>query len=222
VARVEPALPVSMASADHAHAITGAVPPRSAAATLAAAPVPQVGDPAMPADLAFTRPVQPDANPAVAAVARAHRSGKDLQALSPLSEVPDFSWATYCLDPAAYCALSIPGRAYQSAQPGPDVPPLRYAGGTDLTVPMGGTCRLGALTIPHAPVSALAFGLGAFANDLTAITVQADERGEAWIEYHATAGTVGAVTVLVASPVASGQLSFQITVEVRNDQTALR
>jgi len=54
--------------------------------------------------------------------------------------------------------------------------------------------------------------LGTFSNGLTAITVRADEEGVAKATYTASGGVIADVSVLVGSPLASGQVSFFVFV----------
>ena len=53
---------------------------------------------------------------------------------------------------------------------------------------------------------------GAFENDLTSITVQADAAGAASVRFMATVGTVDAVHILSASPLSAGQVAFLVRV----------
>ncbi|HUY35193.1 MAG TPA: hypothetical protein VMV69_20780 [Pirellulales bacterium] len=53
---------------------------------------------------------------------------------------------------------------------------------------------------------------GAFENQLTSITVQADAQGMAEAKFLATAGTIANIHILAASPLASGQARFIVNV----------
>ena len=154
-------------------------------------------------------------NEAVRAVIDAARSGQHPERLSPLVTPATFDAAVYRRDPAAYCRVVEPGRVFQSATPGSEVPQLLPASPTGVTIPALGSTPLCVTTVPGAPVTFTSEGGGAFANGLTSITVPADDAGRAEVAFTATEGTFAIATILAGSPLAAGQVSFAITIEER-------
>jgi len=65
---------------------------------------------------------------------------------------------------------------------------------------------------PGAPVTFTSFDLGQFENQLTSITVRADDKGIATARFIGSPGTINDVNILVASPVNSGQAKFAVNV----------
>ena len=161
-----------------------------------------------------TPAIDPDANPEVASVVAALREKKHPERLSPMNSLPAFDAKAYQADPQAYLNTVEPGRAFQSAQPGPDVKVLQRtslrlvkadAGRVGNTRSQGGAGCAGHL---HARQ------LGQFENQLTSITKQANETGVARAEFSATPGTIDHVYFLAASPVTTGQARFLVDVAV--------
>jgi hypothetical protein len=124
-----------------------------------------------------------------------------------------FDRAAYEKDPTEYLSVSEPGRVWQAAQPGTDVPRITAFGPTRHAILSGESVALMVRAEPNMPVSFTSFDLGTFAeNGLPNITVAADERGYARAIWEATPGVIADARILCASPTASGQLSFIVTV----------
>ena len=124
-----------------------------------------------------------------------------------------FDEAAFVADPESYLAISEPGRVWQPAQPGPDVPALQAFGPTRHRIGFGETASLMVRTLPNRPVSFTSFDLGTFqANGLPNITVQANELGYAGVTFVASGGAIADVSILCASPVASGQVPFTVII----------
>jgi len=153
-----------------------------------------------------------DANPQVASVVEARRTGTHPERLSDLSPPPPFSLESYRKDPAAYINTIEPGRVHQPAQPGHGVPELRPASPPTARVPVGGSVELAIQALPRAPVSLLSKDLGTFANGLAAITVQAGDDGIARVPWYASGGVINQADILAACPLTSGQVRFTIIV----------
>jgi hypothetical protein len=164
-------------------------------------------------------PIVPrNANPMVASVAEALRTGEHQERLSLLADPKPFDHEEYLRNPQAYLNVMEPGRVWQPAQPGPDVPRLRTLTARTISLPQQETVSFKVRAIPQAPVTFTTLDLGEFQNQLPSITVAADEEGVAVARFTATTGTVDAIHILAASPMTSGQLQF--TVEVVLPQTA--
>ncbi len=116
--------------------------------------------------------------------------------------------ATYRTD---YIAGIVPGRVWQSANPGASIPELTTTGSRRITVASNGQVTLSVTTIANAPVSFTTMGTGYFTlNGQGGVTVQANAAGLATVNYQAPIN--GIVPILVASPLASGLIRLQIAV----------
>jgi len=152
-------------------------------------------------------------HPAVAPPA--HRVGTDapsLESVAALAAPEPFDAVAYAADPAEYCAKTVPGRAFQTAQPGPGVPQIRVVGAAMHELPHLGRTRLTVAVPPGAPVTFLATDLGAFENGKSSITVPANRAGRAAVTYEALAGTVGDAHVTAGCPLAGGRANFLLVV----------
>ncbi len=158
------------------------------------------------------QPIPEDANPNVASVAEALRTGKYPERLSTLIQPAPFDEDDYEADPKTYLDVVEPGRVWQSAQPGSDIPRLHRLTPRFVEIDQGETISLRARALPGAPVTFTSFDMGAFQNRLTSVTLRADEDGLAVARFTGTPGTLFDVHILAASPVASGQLGFTVTV----------
>lgn len=159
-----------------------------------------------------TPPVKADANPQVVSVAEALKSGKHPERLTSLIVPQPFDQKKYESEPQAYLNIAEPGRIWQVAQPGKDVPRLIYRSERYQEAEQGQGVRLKVQAIKNAPVTFTSFDLGAFQNQLTTVTVKANEDGLAQATFTGTPGTIGAVNILAGSPMTSGQLKFQVNV----------
>lgn len=185
-------------------------------ATAAAAPV--ASQPIPTATQSGPPSVRPDLNANVASVAEAARTGKFPERLSPMIAPKPFDPAAFATNPQAYLDIIEPGRVFQTAAPGLNVPVLRSKGTASYEIPVGGSCTLAVITAPMSPVTFVTLDLGTFPNSLTAITVQANAEGEASTVYTASGGVIADVQVMAGSPAASGQVKFHVFVK---DQPAL-
>lgn len=175
---------------------------------------PAVDDERIDGDYGTTPAIPIDANPQVAAVARAKQDGTRPEFMSPVIAPKTFDLASYTRDPESYLNSPEPGRVFQPAQPGPDVPVLRRQSGYLQSVVQGESVRLQVQATPSAPVAFTSFDLGQFSNQLTTITVAADDQGIATAEFVAPPGTINRVNILSASPVTSGQVKFVVDVSL--------
>lgn len=164
-------------------------------------------------DFGRPQPIPADANPHVRSVAEALRTGEHPERVSPLVMPEPFDEEAFFQDPQAYLNVVEPGRVWQTAQPGPDVPRLRAQGSAGHRIEFGQSVPLRIQAAPGAPVTFTSFDAGSFENRLTSITVQADERGVAQATFTASSGTLSRVRILAASPMAAGQVEFLVRVE---------
>jgi hypothetical protein len=112
---------------------------------------------------------------------------------------------------ADYLAGVEPGRVYQSAEGATGVPQLRPTGSRQLAATGGGQVTLTVVSAANSPVSFYCTGAGSFTqNSKNAITVQSDAQGQASVTF--SAPSTGRIPILVASPLATGQVRFLIQV----------
>ena len=153
-----------------------------------------------------------NANVQVAAVAKAIQEKNRPELLSPAIAPRKFDPVAYAADPQSYLNSPEPGRVFAPAQPGPDVVEIRRDSGYYTSVLQGETVNLRVQAPAGSPVSFTSFDLGMFSNQLTTITVAADDSGVATAEFLAAPGTIAEVNVLAASPVTSGQVKFVVDI----------
>ncbi len=156
-------------------------------------------------------------HPNVAAIREAAQSGEHAERLTPMMMPRPFDAAAYQADRQAYLDVLEPGRVYQMARPGKDVPQIHAEGSTVKHITQGDVVTLTTTNVPPGwPVSFLSFGGGRFSsNQLQGVTVVADERGTASVVYEATAGTLYTAHVGASSPMASGSVLFVIDIAPR-------
>ncbi len=145
-------------------------------------------------------------------ILEAARSGDYPERRTSLLVPGAFDPETFEADPAGYLTTVEPGRIHQSAKPGPGVPTLRIDRPAEFRMNPGGELELSVIGQPNAPVTFHSTGLGAFDNRLTTMTVRGDGAGLASVVFTATAGTLGDVKVVAASPLAVGKVCFCIVV----------
>ena len=169
-------------------------------------------------DYGHSPAIELDANPQVAAVVQAAREKNRPELFSPVIAPKKFDPEAYAKSPEEYLNSPEPGRVFVPAQPGEDVKEIRRVGGSYLPVVQGESVKLAVEATPGAPVTFTSFDLGLFSNQLTTISVAANERGLAVAEFFASPGTIDKVNILAASPVTSGQVKF--VVDISLPQTA--
>lgn len=159
-----------------------------------------------------------DTNPQVALVAEALKSREHSERFSSYVIPSSFDKSLFDRDPASYATeyskVVEPGRVFASAQPTDGVIPIVASTNRFHRLRQGESVRLGVKAVRHAPVTFTSFDLGQFDNMLTSTTVIADETGVASANFTASGGTIDKVSILAASPVTSGQVSFTVLVTV--------
>jgi hypothetical protein len=198
----QPGAPSGVATGAQATS-TATAPASSPAPALAKNPADPIGS---------VPPVRGDLNPQTASVVEALKDHTHPERLSTLIQPPPFDAEAFRRDPAAYINVVQPGRVFQTAQPGPQTPVLHPLTPTQVSITQDGQAILRVISQPLSPVSFTTFDLGRFGNSLTAQTVIADATGVASVTFSAGPGTIDAVHVLAGSPVASGQVAFDIQV----------
>lgn len=156
-------------------------------------------------------------NPQKKSVIEAIKTGQYPERLSIMAKREPFDYETYKRDPESYLNVVIPSRVYETAQPGEGVKRLTRIGPGYLETIQNEPVTL---TIegaePGAPVSATAFDGGHFQNDLSAITVRADNSGMATLTFTPTDGVIENCRISAASPLSSGLVQFTVYVNKKD------
>lgn len=174
-------------------------------------------------DYGATPGVPIDANEQVAAVAEAIKTGRNPERLSVGvagatarsfdSEKFDPQSAAYDADyRAAYLGSPEPGRVWFPAQPGEGVDRIQPLMPSFVKVEQGKDITLRVSGRPGQPVTFTSFDLGFFENQLTTITVVANDQGVAEARFQGPPGTISDVNILAASPVLSGRVRLTVHV----------
>lgn len=166
----------------------------------------------------FSPAIDPNANEQTQLVAASLKTKENPERFSSFIVPKSFDADAFKADPKgyaeSYAAIVEPGRVFASAQPGEGVSQISTASSRLHRVKQGESVTLTAKAIPYAPVSFWTENLGNFENKLTAITVVANENGDATTTFLASGGTIHEVNVLASSPVTSGQLRFIVSVRI--------
>jgi hypothetical protein len=153
-----------------------------------------------------------NANPMVASVSEALSPGRFPERLSPMVSPKRFDADAYRKNPELYLNTVEPGRVFQCAQPGPNVPALNRDSKPGIRTVQGETVSLKVRAPAGAPVTFTSFDSGAFQNRLPSITVAAGDDGVAIARFTGTPGTYWLVNILAGSPLASGRVSFVVDI----------
>ena len=162
-----------------------------------------------------------DANPQVAAVVEAIKNRdkdpeKYASAVSIFGKPSPFDLKRYRSDKdyrKQYLTTVEPSRVFSPAQPGRDVVRIQPLSPREQDIVQGERLKLRVAGVPDSPISFTSMDLGRFVgNELTSITVNADSRGVAEVEFTAPPGTIERVNIMAASPVASGQVRLVVNV----------
>lgn len=123
-----------------------------------------------------------------------------------------FDHAAYQRDPAAYCAVSEPGRVYQTAEAtGPESVHLRIETAMSPAVAAGGRLVIEARALPNAPVTFHTEGAHFVESGLGTVSVPADAAGVARATFVAT-GAAGITPVLVGCPLTVGTRTLHVDI----------
>ena len=157
--------------------------------------------------------VNANANPNTRYLAQHIDDPEHPEVRSVMFQPEPFDRASYEADPQAYLDRFEPGRIWQASD-SEAAPHVKRVGSFYRRLLQGESTRLQARTEPGMPVTFYSGQLGQFANELSAVTVQADDQGVAETTYTATGGTHGEIVILASSPVAQGQTRFVVKVDL--------
>jgi len=169
----------------------------------------QKGD---PFNYGRTPRVKGDANPSVVAVVEARRTNSNPERLSVMLTPKSFDEAAFKANPEEYLRIAEPGRALQPKQPADGVPILKIASSQFVRIKQNESTLLRVQTTPKGVANFTSFDLGKFQNELTAISVQADDQGIAEVKFSGAPGTIEDVHIVCASPQTSGTVRFTVNV----------
>jgi hypothetical protein len=164
-------------------------------------------------DYGRTTPVRGDLSPQTKSIVEAVQTKSHPERLSPLIPPKPFDPVAYKQNSKAYLDVVEPGRAFQSAQPGKDVPRLLAISPQMQTITQGKSAKLKVKAVPGYPVTFTSFDLGRFHNQLTTVTVEANDSGVAEADFTGASGTINEVDILASCPVASGQARFLVYIQ---------
>eukprot|EP00752_Nemacystus_decipiens_P015804 g14114.t1 len=164
----------------------------------------------------ITAPVKADANEQVAAAYEALETGRYPERLSvAVASKTARSFDPQKFDPEsdqydedyhkAYMRSPEPGRVWFPAQPAEGVSRIQPLMPRYVEVPQGQEITLRVSGVPGQPVTFTSFDLGQFENQLTTMTVVANNQGVAEANFQGPPGTIDDVAIMAASPVMSGQ-----------------
>jgi hypothetical protein len=145
-------------------------------------------------------------------VLEASSSGKHPERLSPLMPPTPFDRTAFEADPDAYLDVVEPGRCFQTATAdGPDA--VALVGSPLVAATPGAMVPLLVRGAPGAPVTFTAFDGGVFAeNGLGSVSVRADARGYAVVNFATPPDARGHLAVVAGSPLAVGNQRFFVEI----------
>jgi hypothetical protein len=164
-------------------------------------------------DYGMTQPVRGDLNPQTKSIVEAVQTKSHPERLSPLIPPKPFDPVAYKQNPKSYLEIVEPGRVFQTANPGKDIPAIVAMSPPYQEVIQGKSVKLLAKAVPGMPCTFTSFDLGHFQNQLTSVTVAANEQGVAEADFFGAPGTINEVKILASCPVASGQIRFIVNVK---------
>ena len=165
-----------------------------------------------PFDYGKTPPVKGDANENVKSVVEAVRNKKNPERLSVLMNPKQFDPEAYRLSPHSYLSIVEPARVHMPKQPAKDVMRISPVGETRAQIKQNESVVLRVKALPKFPVTWTSWDGGKFSNELTSITVEADESGLAETRFFGAPGTIEDVHIVCASPVCSGQVRYTVNI----------
>lgn len=164
------------------------------------------------ADVGAFEAIEGETNDNTRSVIEARTTGRHPERLTPAISPTPFDKAAFDRDSTEYLRVVEPGRVFQPAQPGDDVPVLARVSPGYVEINQGESVILQVRAVAGAPVTFTSFDAGAFSNKLGSLTVLADAEGTAQAEFFGTRGTANEVNILSASPLTSGQVPFTVYV----------
>jgi hypothetical protein len=125
--------------------------------------------------------------------------------------IPNFDREEYLRDPSAYCALHVPARCQQAAQPGPGIKRLEAISPYYQELAQSESTVISVRSEPGMPVTLTAMAGGVWEESrLMSITTQAGPDGVAQAKFLSVPGAHSDCPILVASPARTGVLRFVV------------
>lgn len=160
----------------------------------------------------FTPKLSRNANANTQSIFEAKNNQDLAYRISSMIPAPKFDAKAYEEDPQAYLDEVAPARIWQSLPPSQEVAAIERAGAYFQTLIQGEGAILRVKVTPKMPVTFYSSKLGQFDNQLSHITLQADENGYAQTRFLASTGTRGEIDVIASSPVHSDYARWLIEV----------
>jgi len=177
--------------------------------------LPEIGENAIGKRIGRSPEVDPNTNKYTKSLAQAVSQPTQFPERLGVMFIPkQFDEEAFAKDPQAYLTTVEPGRIWQTKSPGPGVESLKRESLLYHEVVQGETVELRVRGVKNGVVTFHSFALGFFENQLTTMTVQADEQGLASVNFTAGGGTYGELDLLAASPLNSGQVNFVVNVSL--------
>ncbi len=165
-----------------------------------------------PFDYGRTPPIRMDTNAQTRSLAGAAEKNGNPERLSVLISPKPFDAEKYKQNPASYLSVPEPGRCNQPAAPSSTTPRIRAISPTRVQIKQNEGTKLRVQAVPKMPVTWTSFDLGKFSNQLTTMTVEADQNGIAEVTFLGAPGTIADVHIVCAAPMASGQIRYTVNV----------
>lgn len=140
--------------------------------------------------------------------------------LSALISPPKFDLETYQANPEKYLTTIEPGRVNQFLPSSEEVVPIKRTSRYFSRVLQGEKVILTANAEANMPVTFYSPRLGQFQNQLSTITVAANDEGVARAEFKASSGTRGDIEIFASSPVHSGRARYLVQVQLPEQQVS--
>lgn len=155
-------------------------------------------------------------HPQAKSVAEALRTGTHPERLSPLIPARPFDRAAFLANPDDYLSVAEPGRVFQAAPAGANVPALIALTPRRVYVDQGSAVNLSVHAEAGMPVTFTSFDGGLFGNGYVSQTVVASADGKALVSFRGVEGTIASTQVLASSPTCSGQARFTVFTRVQD------
>jgi len=138
-------------------------------------------------------------------------TGRFPERLQPSVAPAPFDPAAFQAAPQGYLDVIEPGRVFQTAPSAVGTRTLEMVGDGYLDAAPGHGAVLAVQGEPLAPVTFTAMNMGGtFENGLASVTVRSDASGHAMTTFTILPGAGDRVTIFAGSPLAMGQVKFQL------------
>lgn len=153
-------------------------------------------------------------HPQAKSVAEALRTGTHPERLSPLIPARKFDRAAFLANPDDYMSVAEPGRVFQAAPAGANVPAIVALTPRRVNVDQGSAVTLSVKAEAGMPVTFTSFDGGLFGNGFVSQTVITSADAKASVSFRGVEGTIASSQVLASSPTCSGQARFTLFTRV--------